>query len=102
MNVIVVMTGDEEDAGDPLSPAREALVAAAKGAELAIGFEDGAGDPAHAVTARRGTTGWELRVTGTPAHSSQIFRDDDRPRRDLRGGAHPQRVPREDGRASRT
>jgi len=29
-----------------------------------------------AVTARRGTTGWEVRVTGTPAHSSQIFRDD--------------------------
>ena len=28
------------------------------------------------MTARRGTTGWEVRVTGTPAHSSQIFRDD--------------------------
>src|SRR4026208_86078 len=41
MNVVVVMTGDEEDSGDPLSAAREALVAAAKGADLAIGFEDG-------------------------------------------------------------
>jgi glutamate carboxypeptidase len=76
MNVVVVMTGDEEDSGDPLSAAREALVAAAKGADLAIGFEDGPGDPTLAVTARRGTTGWEVRVTGTPAHSSQIFRDD--------------------------
>jgi glutamate carboxypeptidase len=76
MNVVVVMTGDEEDAGRPLSKAREALVAAARGAEAAIGFEDGPGDPRYAVTARRGTTGWELRVKGTPAHSSQIFRDD--------------------------
>jgi glutamate carboxypeptidase len=76
MNVVAVMTGDEEDSGDPLSAAREALVAAAKGADLAIGFEDGPGDPKLAVTARRGTTGWEVRVTGTPAHSSQIFRDD--------------------------
>ncbi len=76
MNVVVVMTGDEEDSGDPLSAAREALVAAAKGADLAIGFEDGPGDPKLAVTARRGTTGWEVRVEGTPAHSSQIFRDD--------------------------
>ena len=76
MNVVVVMTGDEEDSGDPLSAARDALVAAAKGADLAIGFEDGPGDPKLAVTARRGTTGWEVRVEGTPAHSSQIFRDD--------------------------
>lgn len=76
MNVVVVMTGDEEDSGDPLSAAREALVTAAKGADLAIGFEDGPADPKFAVTARRGTTGWEVRVKGTPAHSSQIFRED--------------------------
>jgi glutamate carboxypeptidase len=76
MNVIVVMTGDEEDAGEPQGLAREALVAAARGADTAIGFEDGPADPRLAVTARRGTAGWELRVTGTPAHSSQIFRED--------------------------
>ena len=76
MNVVVVMTGDEEDAGEPLSAAREALVAAAKTADLAIGFEDGPADPKLAVTARRGTTGWQVRVKGMPAHSSQIFRDD--------------------------
>jgi len=29
-----------------------------------------------AVIARRGYTGWILTTTGTPAHSSQIFRDD--------------------------
>jgi glutamate carboxypeptidase len=76
MNVVVVMTGDEEDAGEPLSVAREALVAAAKTADLAIGFEDGPADPKLAVTARRGTTGWQVRVKGMPAHSSQIFRED--------------------------
>src|SRR5438093_12927882 len=76
MNVSVVMTGDEEASGDPLSLARKALVDEAKGADVAIGFEDGPGDPKYAVTARRGTTSWELRVKGTPAHSSQIFRDD--------------------------
>ncbi len=76
MNVVVVMTGDEEDSGDPLSLAREALIEAAKGADLAIGFEDGPADPKLAVTARRGTTGWEVRVKGKPAHSSQIFRAD--------------------------
>ena len=76
MNVTVVMTGDEEDSGEPLSAAREALVNAAKGAAVAIGFEDGPGDPRTAVVARRGTTGWTLRVKGTPAHSSQVFRED--------------------------
>ena len=54
MNVTVVMTGDEEDAGGPLADAREALVDAAKGAAYAIGFEDGPGDPRTAVVARRG------------------------------------------------
>jgi len=76
MNVTVVMTGDEEDSGEPLSAARAALVNAARGAAVAIGFEDGPGDPRTAVVARRGTTGWTLRVRGTPAHSSQIFRHD--------------------------
>jgi glutamate carboxypeptidase len=76
LNIAVVMTGDEEAAGRPLARAREALVTAAKGAAAAIGFEDGDGEAPHIVVARRGTTSWDLRVTGTPAHSSQIFRDD--------------------------
>ena len=76
MNVTIVMTGDEESSGDPQSVAREALVAAAKGAQVALGFEDGDGHPQHAVIGRRGTASWTLRVKGTPAHSSQIFRED--------------------------
>lgn len=76
MNVTVVMTGDEEDAGEPLAKAREALIDAAKGSTYAIGFEDGPGDPKTAVISRRGTTSWTLRVKGKAAHSSQIFRQD--------------------------
>src|SRR4030095_13609246 len=37
---------------------------------------DAPGDPKTAVIARRGTTGWQLRVKARPAHSSQIFRED--------------------------
>jgi glutamate carboxypeptidase len=73
MNVVVVMTGDEESAGRPLALSRAALVKAGTGAAVAIGFEDGASNPKTAVIARRGTTNWELRVKGKPAHSSQIF-----------------------------
>jgi glutamate carboxypeptidase len=76
MSITVVMTGDEEHPGEPLAVARRALIDAAQGAAAAIGFEDGAGDPRVANTARRGSTSWTLRSTGTPAHSSQIFRDD--------------------------
>ena len=76
INIVVLMTGDEEDAGEPLALARAALVGAAKGAAAAIGFEDGPGKPETAVISRRGTTTWTLRVKGQPAHSSQIFRSD--------------------------
>ena len=73
MSIIVVMTGDEELSGRPLALARYDLIEAAKTADIAIGFEDGAGDPKTAVISRRSSSGWELKVTGVPAHSSQIF-----------------------------
>src|SRR4029079_1876095 len=72
----VVMTGDEEAPGRPLALSRAALVSAARGALAAIGFEDGPGDPRLAVASRLGTASWTLRVTGTTAHSSQVFRRD--------------------------
>jgi len=73
LNVVIVFNGDEESAGAPLTLARQALRDAARGAQYAIGLEDGAGDPRTAVIARRSSGGWTLRVQGTPAHSSQIF-----------------------------
>jgi glutamate carboxypeptidase len=73
MNIIVVITGDEELSGRPLESARKDLIEAAKTADIALGFEDGKSDPKTAVISRRGSTSWQLSVTGVPAHSSQIF-----------------------------
>ena len=73
MHVTVVMTGDEESVGEPMDLSRQSLREAAKAADVALGFEDGAGNPRQAVIARRGFTGWTLRVTGKSGHSSQIF-----------------------------
>lgn len=75
LTITVIMHGDEEDSGDPLSLARADIIEAAKAADVAMGFEDGDGNPTTIVVARRGFTGWTLRVTGKPAHSSQVFRD---------------------------
>ena len=75
MNIIVVMTGDEELSGHPLELARYDLIEAAKAADIAIGFEDGSGNPKTAVASRRSSSGWQLNVTGNAAHSSQIFTD---------------------------
>jgi len=76
LTVEVFLCGDEEKPGDPLALARRDLYAAADRADLALGFEDGDGDPRHATTARRSSSRWALRVAGRPAHSSQIFREE--------------------------
>ena len=76
LSITVVMHGDEEDAGAPLDAARAALTDAAKRSQIALGFEDGSGDPHTAVISRRSAGSWTLRTTGVPGHSSQIFRDE--------------------------
>jgi glutamate carboxypeptidase len=76
LSVTVVLTGDEESSGEPLALARKSLIDAATWADVAIGFEDGDGNPETAVVARRGSLDWELTVTGKAAHSSQIFQPD--------------------------
>ena len=76
MSITAVFSGDEESAGSPVSLARADLIAAAKQSQYAIGFEDGSGDPHTAVISRRGAGSWTVTSTGTPAHSSQIFRSD--------------------------
>ena len=73
VGITAVLIGDEERSGKPLSISRRDLRAAAEGVDFAFGFEDGDGNPATAVISRRGAAGWTLEVTGTPAHSSQIF-----------------------------
>lgn len=76
ISVHVIMTGDEEARGAPHGIANKILIDSAVWADIAIGFEDGDGDPATAVISRRSANSWRLDVTGKPAHSSQIFRDD--------------------------
>lgn len=73
LNVEIVFTGDEEKSGSPIKLSKQALVEAAKRADVAIGFENGDSNYRTAVVSRRGSTGWELKVTGNAAHSSQIF-----------------------------
>ncbi len=76
ISVRVVLTGDEENRGKPLDLANKALLAAGDWADIALGFEDGDGDPKTAAVSRRGSSSWRLEVTGKPAHSSQIFQPD--------------------------
>jgi len=76
LSLVAILIGDEEDSGSPLTLARRDLIEAATWADVAIGFEDGAGDPRTAVIARRGAGGWTLVTTGKPAHSSQVFSAD--------------------------
>ena len=73
MAVTVVLHGDEELSGRPLALARADLIAAGAQADVAIGFEDGAGRFETAVVARRSSTDWTLRVQGKAAHSSQLW-----------------------------
>ena len=76
MSLTIVMTGDEERSGRPLDLARAALIEAAAESDIVLAFENGDSNPMTAVVARRGSTGWRLDVTATPAHSSQLFQEE--------------------------
>jgi glutamate carboxypeptidase len=71
-NIIIAFTGDEEKPGKPLSISRKDLVDAGKKADIALGFETASGMN-YATVARRGSSGWSLKVEGKQAHSSGIF-----------------------------
>ncbi len=73
MKVTVILTGDEEKVGSPLTAAREELIRLGREADVALGFEDGDSNPSTAVVARRGSSRWKLEVKGVSAHSSQVF-----------------------------
>jgi glutamate carboxypeptidase len=77
-NITVFMTGDEEDAGDPLSISRRDLIAEGKKADVALDFEDlsqkdGPNGPVDMGSiARRSAGSWTLTVSGRSAHSSGV------------------------------
>ncbi|HUH29037.1 M20/M25/M40 family metallo-hydrolase [Gelidibacter sp.] len=76
MSIEIIMTGDEELSGEPIELAKKDLIEGAKRADIALGFENGDNNPKTIVVARRGSSDWQLKVTGVPAHSSQVFTKD--------------------------
>lgn len=77
LSVTVALMGDEEKTGRPSALSRAPLVAHAKAARLALGFEFGAAQLADsAVIARRGLVRWQLALRSPSAHSSLQFSPD--------------------------
>ena len=77
-NITVFLTGDEEDAGNPLTISRRDLIAEGKKADVALDFEalavdDGPNGPVDMGSiARRSAGSWTLTVTGRSAHSAGV------------------------------
>jgi glutamate carboxypeptidase len=71
-NITVIMTGDEESAGEPISESRRPLLELAQKSDIALGFEGG--NRTFATIARRGASTWRLTVTAGQGHSGGIFR----------------------------
>jgi len=74
-DIEIVMTGDEERSGKPLTVARRDLIAAGKRADIALEYENLAteGGKDFGSTARRSSTDWVLTTTGRTGHSSAVF-----------------------------
>ena len=77
-DITVVLTGDEEDAGDPIEVARGPLVEAGKWADVALDFEGLAQKDGKDMgsIARRSSDSWTLTVTGRTGHSSGVMHPD--------------------------
>jgi glutamate carboxypeptidase len=74
-SIEIHMTGDEEDAGDPIDITRAPLIAAGKTADVALDFEGLSIENGKdmGVIARRSSNSWKLEVSGVTGHSSLIF-----------------------------
>jgi len=74
--IAVMLTGDEEDAGQPQAAAREPMQDLARRSDIALSFESNLLDKdgqATATVGRRATASWELQVTARPGHSMTVF-----------------------------
>jgi glutamate carboxypeptidase len=74
-DIEIVLTGDEEDAGDPIEIARRDLIEAGRRADIALDFEGLSQEDGRDMgsIARRSSGSWEVRATGRTGHSSGIF-----------------------------
>ncbi len=77
-NIVVALTGDEEDFGEPAEIARRDLVAAGEWADIALGFEGLAVVDGRdmGTIARRSSNSWWLETFGNEGHSSRIFSEE--------------------------
>lgn len=74
-DIRIVLSGDEESAGDPVAIARADMIAAGKWADAAMEFEGLAREHGQDVgsIARRGSINWIVTATGRTAHSAGVF-----------------------------
>jgi glutamate carboxypeptidase len=74
-DIEIVLTGDEEDNGNPIEIARRDLIAAGKRADAALDFEGLSQENGRdmGAIARRSSGAWEVRTRGKTGHSSGIF-----------------------------
>jgi len=69
--IVVMLTGDEEDAGMPIADTRGPMIELAGKSDAALSFE--AAIDGTATIGRRGINSWTLEVKGETGHSSGIF-----------------------------
>jgi glutamate carboxypeptidase len=72
VTITAYFTGDEEKTGKPDSVSRADFIQRAKQHDVALAYETAQGMNTVA-TARRGASGWQLKVWGRQGHSSGIF-----------------------------
>jgi glutamate carboxypeptidase len=71
----IVLSGDEERHGEPVSVSRKDMIDAAKRSDVALEFEPGGmvnGKEVQSIS-RRSSTTWRLETSGRSGHSSQVF-----------------------------
>ena len=75
MPITIVLTGDEENPGEPVSISRLDLVDASRHSDIALEFEPGirVGGKDFGSTSRRGVLDWVVKTRGIAGHSGQIF-----------------------------
>jgi glutamate carboxypeptidase len=80
-DITILLTGDEEDGGDPIAVTRAPLIEAGKWADVALDFEGlsqeagAAGVRDMGAIARRSSDSWTLVASAPTGHSSGIFND---------------------------
>lgn len=76
-DIEIVLTGDEEDSGEPIELARADLIAAGRRADVALDYEGLSREDGRDMgsIARRSSSSWVVTTGGSSGHSSRIFSD---------------------------